>query len=115
MLADEKPGANLMAEPRDEAVPAPMVGRAIAGLAEALLLHLRIDTEPSRDHARDLAQHLSMLGQMISEAHGLPTHVPKALVNRITSQLDQAANLPQASPNLAAALKKDAMRLRGLT
>lgn len=33
MLADEKPGTNLMTEPRDVAVPAPMIGRAVAALS----------------------------------------------------------------------------------
>ncbi|OKH80151.1 hypothetical protein EB73_33865 [Mycobacterium sp. SWH-M3] len=112
MLADEKPGTNLMTEPRDVAVPAPMIGRAVAALSEALQLHLKSDVEANRDHAYELAQHLSMLGQMMSEGPGLLVLVPKALIHRISSQLDQAAKLPGTPRDLATAFHQDALRLR---
>lgn len=115
ILAEEQPGVDLMAQPRDEAVPAKMVGRTASGLAEAVLLYLQLDdADSSRDHVRALAQHLSLLGQMMYESTGPTTHVPKAFVARMAAQLDQAANLPQASTDLAAAFRRDAMRLRGL-
>lgn len=40
-LADETPGADVIESPRTAAVPLPIVGRCIAGLAEAINIRLR--------------------------------------------------------------------------
>ena len=116
LLADEQPGVDLMSQPRDLAIPGHVMGRITAGLAEAIQLYLQHDvhTETGKDHIRSLAQALSLLGQLMSESNGLSTSVPKALAARVASQLERAAMRPQTTTELAAAFRRDAMRLRGL-
>lgn len=48
----------------------------------------------------------------MSEGPGLLVLVPKALIHRISSQLDQAAKLPGTPRDLATAFHQDALRLR---
>lgn len=105
-----------MSQPRDLAIPGPVMGRITAGLAEAIQLYLQHDvsTDAGKDHIRSLAQALSLLGQLMSESNGPPTSVPKALAARVASQLERAAMTPQTTTELAAAFRRDALRLRGL-
>lgn len=116
LLADEQPGVDLMSQPRDLAIPGPVMGRTTAGLAEAIQLYVEHDatSETGQDHIRSLAQALSLLGQFMTESAEFPTRVPKALVARVASQLERAARVPEASSELAAAFSRDAMRLRNL-
>ena len=104
-----------MTQPRDTAIPLEILGRATAGLAEAIQVYLQLDgTEFNSDQAFALAQALSLLGQFMSISVGAPTCVPKAFVARVASQLEQAANVSESSTELAAAFRRDAVRLRGL-
>jgi hypothetical protein len=116
LLADEQPGVDLMSQPRDVAIPGPVMGRTTAGLAEAIQIYVEHDStsETGQDQIRSLAQALSLLGQFMTESAELPTRVPKALVARVASQLERAARVPEASTELAAAFSRDAMRLRSL-
>lgn len=116
MLADEQPGVDLMSQPRDLEIPGHVMGRTTAGLAEAIQLYLQHDvsTETERDLIMSLAQALSLLGQLMAEATGLSTNAPRALAARVASQLERAAMEPHATTELAAAFRRDAMRLRGL-
>ena len=68
-VADEAPGADVLASPRTAAVPVPVLGRCIAGLSEAIML--RLAEHDDLDHVRtttmQLAQALSALGQVIAD------------------------------------------------
>ena len=63
-VADEAPGANVLASPRTVAVPVPVLGRCIADLSEAIVLRLaeRDDLDHVRTTTAQLAQALSALG-----------------------------------------------------
>jgi len=93
-VADEAPGADVLASPRTAAVPVPVLGRCIAGLSEAIMLRLaeRDDLDHVRTTTAQLAQALSALGQVIADQHstsdtaagiaGPVVQAPPALLNR---------------------------------
>ncbi len=134
MLADEQPGADPLALPRTVRVLPATLGRCIAGLAEAIQLHLineRPDTAAS--HVTDLAQLISALGLLTADTSdtpqapgpaGVPT--PPALLLRAARYLDTTASLitdrgvqpgdltPDDAASLVAAFHRDATRLRTL-
>ena len=134
-LAEETPGADVLHAPRDAAVPTQLLGRCIAGLAEATLVRLqeRDDVEHIRSTCAQLAQALSALGQVLSDAHAArpdaatpPAAVvmmPPGLVNRTARYLEAAAELvsdgimpeafdEQLAGQLSATFRRDAGQLR---
>ncbi|WP_132155323.1 hypothetical protein [Kribbella antiqua] len=68
-FADETPGADVIESARTAAVPLPIVGRGIAGLAEAIQSRLREldDIEHLRSTVTHLAQILSAVGQVTAD------------------------------------------------
>ncbi|HEY5117118.1 MAG TPA: hypothetical protein VIJ00_16470, partial [Nakamurella sp.] len=85
---------------RTAAVPLPVLGRCIAGLAEAIQLRLRErdDIDHLRTTVAQLAQALSAIGQITSENTSDPTGrgapavmMPPGLVNRAARYLEAAA------------------------
>lgn len=68
-VADETPGADVIESPRTAAVPLPILGRCIAGLAEAIQIRLRErdDIDHLRSTVAQLAQALSAIGQVTSD------------------------------------------------
>ena len=102
-VADETPGADVTESARTAAVPLPILGRCIAGLAEAI--HIRLRERDDIDHLRttvaQLAQALSAIGQITSDhppdptGHAAPAVVmmPPGLVNRAARYLEAAAIL----------------------
>lgn len=104
-VADEAPGADVLASPRTAAVPVPVLGRCIAGLSEAIMLRLaeRDDLDHVRTTTAQLAQALSALGQVMADQHstsgtgaGIAEPVvlaPPALLNRAARYLQAAATI----------------------
>ena len=101
-VADETPGADVTESARTAAVPLPILGRCIAGLAEAIQIRLREldDIDHLRTTVAQLAQALSAIGQITSD-HA-PDHagraatlvmMPPGLVNRAARYLEAAAIL----------------------
>jgi hypothetical protein len=101
-VADETPGADVTESARTAAVPLPILGRCIAGLAEAIQIRLRErdDIDHLRTTVAQLAQALSAIGQVTSD-HA-PDHagraaalvmMPPGLVNRAARYLEAAAIL----------------------
>jgi len=132
-FVEETPGADIIAAPRTIGVPVPVVGRCIAGLAEAI--HVRLRERDDVDHLRvtvaQLAHALSALGQIAATepdtdrpaAHPMMIMMPAGLVHRAARYLDAAADLasagtlpdgvdPADSDELAAAFQDDAASLR---
>ena len=68
-LAEETPGADVIATARTAAVPLPVLARCIAGLAEAIQLRLRErdDIDHLRTTVAELAQTLSAIGQVTAD------------------------------------------------
>lgn len=104
-LADEAPGADVLATPRTATLPIAILGRAIAGLSEAIVLRLgeRDDLDHVRTTTAQLAQALSALGQVAADYQstkasvtgisGPVVMVPPALLNRAARYLEAAAAL----------------------
>jgi hypothetical protein len=100
-VADETPGADILAAARSATVPVAALGRCIAGLAEAMMLRLveLDDLEHVRTTCAQLAQALSAIGQVIAELDGDTSSagnavmMPPALVNRAARYLEAAATL----------------------
>ena len=131
-VADETPGADVTESARTAAVPLPILGRCIAGLAEAIQIRLRErdDIDHLRTSVAQLAQALSAIGQVTSD-HA-PVHagraaalvmMPPGLVNRAARYLEAAATLvhdgvlPEDfdtthAGQLAATFRQDAASLR---
>ena len=115
LLADEAPGVDLMEAPRSVLLSQKLIGSGVAGLAEAILFHVRQhhDRPGSRDEIRELAEHLSMLGAFIAESPKASVPLPPAMVTRIAARMDEAASQSDVPAELGAAWRRDAMRLRG--
>jgi hypothetical protein len=100
-VADETPGADILAAARSATVPVAALGRCIAGLAEAMMLRLveLDDLEHVRTTCAQLAQALSAIGQVVAELDGDTSSagnavmMPPALVNRAARYLEAAATL----------------------
>jgi hypothetical protein len=100
-VADETPGADVIESPRTAAVPLPVLGRCIAGLAEAIQIRLRErdDIDHLRTTVAQLAQALSAIGQITSDhppdptGHAAAVMMPPGLVNRAARYLEAAAVL----------------------
>lgn len=130
-FANETPGADVIESPRTAAVPLPIVGRCIAGLAEAIQIRLREldDIEHIRTTVAHLTQTLSAIGQVTADQAPDPTAgsavvmMPPGLVNRAARYLEAAASLVHESvlpedfstnhaDQLAATFAQDAASLR---
>lgn len=130
-LADETPGAHVLESARTAAVPVSILGRCIAGLAEAIQIRLRErdEVEHLRSTVAQIAQALSAVGQVTSEhtadlAGGAAVvAMPPGLVNRVARYLEAAAILvnegvlpedfsPAHAGQLAATFDQDAASLR---
>ena len=131
-LADETPGADVTESARTAAVPLPILGRCVAGLAEAIQIRLREldDIDHLRTTVSQLAQALSAIGQVTSDQIPNPASpaaavvmMPPGLVNRAARYLEAAATivndgvLPEDfnsthSSELAATFLQDAASLR---
>ena len=135
-VADEAPGADVLGSPRTAAVPFATLGRAVAGLSEAILLRLgeRDDLDHVRTITAQLAQALSALGQVTADYQGTGDTVtgnlgpvvmmPPSLLNRAARYLEAAAALVRsegivpegfdlaAAGQLADTFDKDAAALR---
>ena len=102
-LADETPGADVIGSARTAAVPLPVLGRCIAGLAEAIQIRLRErdDIDHLRTTVAQLAQTLSAVGQVTADHPPNPAGraavavvmMPPGLVNRAARYLEAAATL----------------------
>jgi hypothetical protein len=114
VMAPEAPGVDLTAAPRSASLSPKLLGRTISGLAEAVLLFQQHpEIHASGDRIRELTEHLSILGAMISDSPSAPSvKVPPELLGRVAGRLDAAAAEPAASEALVAAWRRDAMRLR---
>ncbi len=125
-LADEQPGANLADQPRNVPVDPEVLGRCIAGLAEAAQIR-RVNADEVGIHGA--LQLLSALGQFLAEP--LTTdcreiHLPQAALSRgarlleATAQMiSEGATMPdgisaEIAPSLADAFSRDATALRSL-
>jgi hypothetical protein len=60
-------------------------------------------------------EHAQVLVDLLTEADGSIVAVPPAFLIRAARMLDTAASHPDATTELAAALHRDAMRLRAAT
>ena len=125
-IADEQPGADTVALPRDTVVSMPLLGRTIAGLAEALRVHLANDSaDVTANRIRAIAGELSAAGQILMDTP-VPSAgavLPRALVVRIARYLEivvdiladggQLPGLDEAGcAQLAAAFGDNAAELR---
>jgi hypothetical protein len=130
-VADETPGADVIGSARTAAVPLPVLGRCIAGLAEAIQTRLYEldDIEHMRTTVAQLAQALSAIGQVTSDQAPGPAGgaavvmMPPGLVNRAARYLEAAATLVNEgvlpedfsttnASQLAATFMQDAASLR---
>lgn len=130
-FADETPGADVIESARTAAVPLPIVGRCIAGLAEAIHIRLREldDIEHLRTSVAHLAQTLSAVGQVAADQALDPSGgaamvmMPPELVNRAARYLEATASLvndgvppedfsPTHPGQIAATFTQDAASLR---
>ena len=125
-LADEHPGADTVALPRDTVLSMPLLGRTIAGLAEALRVHLANDSaDIAANRIRAIAGELSAAGQILMDTpvSSGGAALPRALVVRIARYLEivvdilvdggQLSGLDDAGcAQLAAAFADNASQLR---
>jgi len=117
-VADEAPGADVLAAPRTAAVPVPVLGRCIAGLAEAIVLRLaeRDDLGHVRTTTAQLAQAISARGQVI--AGGQPSTsdavagVAGPVVLARPTLLNRAARLSRSRGGAGADRRSRAGRVR---
>jgi hypothetical protein len=130
-MVEETPGADLVAAPRDAAIPLRLLGRVIAGVGESIRVRLmeREDLEHARACVAQLAHAQGVLGLVIADQRvlivgGEPVvRVPRALLLRIARYLEAAAELVEGgvigyeadveeSRGLPGALRRDARSLR---
>jgi len=114
--APEGPRVDLLTAPRSVALPNNLLGRAVSGLAEAILFFQRNPEIPtSSDRIRRLAELLSIVGAVIAGSPSSPVYVPPELLGRVAGRLEAAATYAHAPDELAAAWRRDATRLRAGT
>lgn len=134
-LVQETPGADILEASPSVAVPLPLIGRCIAGLAEAVQvrLHELDDIDHVRVTVTQLAHALSGVGQLTAttsdsgrrdDAAGhAVVMLPPGLIHRVARYLDAAATLvtagvlpegihPSHTDQLAATFRHDATSLR---
>lgn len=127
-VAEETPGADLLDAARTAALPVPILGRAVAALAEALQVRLRErdDIEHLRTVVAQLAHELSALGQLTADSASSPAGtlmMPPGLLHRAARYLEAAAVLVDGgvlpaqfdsaqADQLAETFRRDAASLR---
>ena len=113
-LVEEFPGADLHTLARTVHMSVSLAGLTVTALAESLLLYVEHGPADAFADAplRELTVLLSLLGLFMAESGDPMVAVPPAFVVRAARKLDVAASHPDATPELAAALHRDAMRLR---
>ena len=116
-LVEEFPGADLHTLARTVRMPVALTGLTLSALAESLLLYVEHGPVDSIADTplRELTVMLSLLGLFMAEGDGSIVAVPPAFLIRAARKLDTAASHPDATPELTAALQRDAMRLRAAT
>jgi hypothetical protein len=94
-VADEAPGADVLGSPRTAAVPVAVLGRAVAGLSEAILIRQRERDDLSHVRAitAQLAHTVSALGQVISET-GEPATSSASVVMGTSGATEPGRSLP---------------------
>ena len=102
-LAEETPGADVLGSARPAAVPFPVLGRCIAGLAEAIQIRLRErdDIDHLRTIVAELAQALSAIGQVTADQPPGPVgRIPAAMVMMPPGLLHRAARYLEVAASL---------------
>jgi len=111
-VADEEPGADLLALPRDAALKVSGIGRLVAALAQCAHFfadYASVDAAVSRARSFEIAELLSVLG-LIQASHetGDGVFAPRALFIRIARILEGVADLIP-DDDLSSALRGDAI------
>jgi hypothetical protein len=123
------PAAFALALARDSVVPVPLLGRTIAGLAEAIRVHLANETPASAaERVLTIAGELSAAGQIVADAPAPFAGVafPRALLLRMVRYLEVAGQILDAGgtvegldgvgvARLAAAFHDNSAELRATT
>jgi hypothetical protein len=114
VMVFEVPGVDLMAAARSSSLPSLLVGQTVSALAEAILFFQQHpDIQASGDRIRELSEHLSIFGVMIADsASAASVMVPPEFLTRIAGRLDAAAAESATPEPLAAAWRREGMRLR---
>jgi hypothetical protein len=114
VMVFEAPGVDLMAAARSSSLPSLLVGQTVSALAEAILFFQQHpEIHASGDRIRELSEHLSIFGVMIADSPSTSSvSVPPEFLTRIAGRLDAVAAEPLTPEPLAAAWRRDAMRLR---
>lgn len=113
-FADEAPGENLFDLARTAHISVASFGRLIAALGEAIQFfgsYAPIDDADRQSRISEVAQLLSLAGLIQADHTAGPIAAPPALLSRIARTLNTVADLTD-SPDLSAALRRDAMRAR---
>lgn len=113
-FAAEQPGRDLFSLPRSAHISVASFGLLVAGLAETLLFfesYPAIDDTDRRARIHETAQLVSLSGLVQAEYTGGPIAAPPAMFSRIARTLTTVADLTD-NTDLAAALRRDAMRAR---
>ncbi len=129
-MAEEAPGADVLASPRTAEVPVAVLGRAVSALAEAILIRMfeRDDVEHLRATIAQLTQALSSVGLVLSDHQDTDAAVarfPPSLLFRVARSLEAAADMaaegvlppdfdPANGEGLVSAFRRDAATLRNL-
>jgi hypothetical protein len=124
-LAEERPGAPLLDQPRTIPLALPLLGQVVMALAEATRIRVLNNDEAGAEQTLEL---LSFLGHVLHDtAHESdPLRLPQAALARAARQLEAGAKIIDAGGvvpsglqggaerSLATALLSDAMTLRAL-
>ncbi len=134
-LRDELPGGDMFGQPRDTSIPMPLLGRCVAGLAEAITLRIAAETPPTAiTNIGNLAGCMSALGQFTADSTDTDwdlarVRVPRAFLRLVIRNLEAAADIAEvegAAPGelasygadgataLAKAFRRDADLLRAI-
>lgn len=115
-LADERPGADLFAQPRNIGIGIGTIGRTLAALAESA--HVRVASQDAVG-AHGLLEMISLLGQILSQrsAAGSEDEVqlPQAAVTRCARLLEATAEMMTESVATAYELTPPALKQLALT
>ncbi len=102
-LRDELPGVGLLGQPRDTRIPMPLLGRCVAGLAEAIPLRFATETpQTAITNIRNLAGCMSALGQFTADSNDTDwslaqVRVPRAFLRRVIRNLEAAADIAEVT------------------
>jgi hypothetical protein len=111
-FAGEKPGADLLTQPRDAGLRVSGIGRLVAALAQCAHFfadYASVDEALSRNRGWEITELISMLGLIQSDHdNGEVIFAPRALFVRISRILNGTADLTTKS-ELRLALRSDAI------